>query len=51
MTFLKEDPTETVKTEICESLCKHWTNDKSQDELDECCDSCVLNKIKRIETV
>ena len=41
--------TEKMKSVICDNLCRHSMMQISQEELDNFCSECPLNKVKRIE--
>ncbi len=45
------DTTEEIKSHICDSICR-FANDCSlmQDELDELCENCIVDKITKIES-
>lgn len=50
-TLLQQNVTEDIKSHICDDLCK-FANDFyiTQDDLDEHCKNCIVDKIKRIES-
>lgn len=45
----ENDETEKMKSVICDNLCRHSMMQISQEELDNFCSECPLNKVKRIE--
>ena len=49
--LLKQDKTEDIKSKICDDICR-FANDYNitQEELDEHCANCIVDKITRIES-
>ena len=50
--LLKQDETETIKSKICDDICR-YANDYTitQEQLDEHCANCIVDRMTRIETV
>lgn len=46
---LEDDATENVKEIVCDFICQYRYCAKTQDEMDEICAECILNKISKIE--
>lgn len=46
--LIRKDPIEELTEHICDSLCKFPLADITQDELDEKCEACILNRIESI---
>lgn len=45
-----EDETENIKSHICDNICRFAVDcNLTQDELDEHCESCIVDKITKIE--
>lgn len=44
-----ENKTEEMLAVICDKLCRHAMMQISQEELENFCSECPLNKVKRIE--
>ncbi len=44
--LIRKDPIEELTEHICDNLCKYPVSDITQDELDEKCQSCILNRIE-----
>lgn len=47
--LLKEDPTENFKETVCDELCRYPREASSQDDLDDICENCILNRVKKVE--
>ena len=47
--LLKEDPTEKFKETVCDAICRFPREALSEDELDDICESCILNRTKKVE--
>lgn len=45
MTLLRKDPKEELTENICDNICKYPVSDITQDELDEKCRDCIVNRI------
>lgn len=45
MTLIRKDPIEELTENICDNICKYPVSDITQDELDEKCENCILNRI------
>lgn len=45
MTLIRKDPKEELTENICDHICKHPVSDITQDELDEKCEHCIVNRI------
>ena len=45
MTLLRKDPKEELTEHICDNICKYSNSDLTQDELDEKCEHCIVNRI------
>lgn len=46
----KQDMTEDMKSHICDDLCRFANDfDITQDELDEHCENCIVDQIRKIE--
>ena len=45
MTLIRKDPKEELTENICDNICKHPVSDITQDELDEKCEHCIVNRI------
>lgn len=45
----QDDATESVKGIICDYICQYRYCAKNQDEMDEICADCIVNKIAKIE--
>lgn len=41
--------TENFKATVCDDICRHPWKVPSQEELDEICEDCILNKVKKVE--
>lgn len=52
VSLLKQDETEDIKSHICDDICR-FANDCSitQEELDEHCANCIVDRITRIEKI
>lgn len=46
--LIRRDPVEELTECICDSLCKYQDLNNTQDELDEKCESCILNRIESV---
>ena len=46
--LIRRDPVEELTECICDSLCKYPDLNITQDELDEKCKSCILNRIESV---
>lgn len=46
--LIRKDPIEELTEHICDNLCKYPVADITQEELDEKCRSCILNRIESI---
>lgn len=46
--LIRKDPMEELSEYICDKLCKYPVADITQDELDEICESCILNRIESL---
>lgn len=46
---LKEDPTESFKETVCDHICRYPYEASDQDALDEICENCIVNKVKKVE--
>ena len=51
MTLIRKDPKEELTENICDNICKHPVSDITQDELDEKCEHCIVNRIVTVELV
>lgn len=49
LSLLKQDPTESFKETVCDHLCRFPRELHSQDELDEICENCIVDKVKKVE--
>lgn len=47
--LLKEDPTEKFKETVCDGICRYPWEAPSQDDLDDRCGDCILNRVKKVE--
>lgn len=47
--LLKQDPTEKFKATVCDDICRLPSVVSSQEELDDICEDCILNKVKKVE--
>jgi len=45
---IRKDPKEELTEHICDNLCKYPVSDITQDELDEKCSTCILNRIESL---
>lgn len=45
---IRKDPKEELTEYICDNLCKYPVSDITQDELDEKCSTCILNRIESL---
>lgn len=45
MSLIRKDPKEELTENICDNICKHSVSDLTQDELDEKCEHCIVNRI------
>lgn len=52
VSLVKQDETEDIKSKICDDICR-FANDCSitQEELDEHCANCIVDRITRIEKI
>lgn len=48
MSLIRKDPIEELSEYVCDELCKYPVSDITQDELDEICQSCILNRIESL---
>lgn len=46
--LIRRDPVEELIECICDSLCKYPDLNITQDELNEKCESCILNRIESV---
>lgn len=46
--LIRKDPIEELTEHICDSLCKFLLADITQDELDEKCEACILNRVESL---
>ena len=51
MTLLRKDPKEELTENICDKICKYSNSDLTQDELDEKCEHCIVNRIVTVVLV
>lgn len=51
MTLLRKDPKEELTENICDKICKYPVSDITQDELDEKCENCIVNRIESVVLV
>ena len=47
--LLKQDSTEKFKEKVCDEICRHPWEASSQEDLDDRCEDCILNKVKKVE--
>lgn len=51
LSLLKQDETETIKSKICDDICRFAVDCSiTQEQLDEHCANCIVDRIARIET-
>lgn len=52
VSLLKQDETENIKSKICDDICR-FANDCTitQEQLDEHCANCIVDRITRIEKI
>ena len=52
VSLLKQDETEDIKSKICDDICR-FANDYNitQEQLDEQCANCIVDRITRIEKI
>lgn len=43
-----KDPIEELTKHVCDNLCKYSVVDITQEELNEKCESCILNRIESL---
>ncbi len=48
MTLTRKDPKEELTENICDNICKYPVSDITQDELDEKCEHCIVNRIVEV---
>lgn len=48
MILIRKDPIEELTENICDNICKYPVSDITQDELDEKCRDCILNRIENV---
>lgn len=48
MSLIRKNPVEELTEEICDNLCKYPVSDMTQDELDEKCERCIVNRIVEV---
>lgn len=41
--------TEKFKETVCDEICRHPWEASSQEDLDDRCEDCILNKVKKVE--
>lgn len=46
--LIRKDPIEELTEYICDKLCKYPVADITQDELDDICENCILNRIENL---
>lgn len=46
--LIRKDPIEELSEHICDNLCKYPIADITQEELNEKCESCILNRIESL---
>lgn len=46
--LIRKDPIEELTEHICDKLCKYPIADITQEELNEKCESCILNRIESL---
>lgn len=46
--LIRKDPIEELTEHICDKLCKYPVADITQDELDDICENCILNRIENL---
>lgn len=47
--LLKEAPTEKFKETVCDEICRHPWEATFQEDLDDRCEDCILNRVKKVE--
>lgn len=45
MKLIRKDPKEELTENICDNICKYSNSDLTQDEFDEKCEHCIVNRI------
>lgn len=51
LSLLKQDETETIKSKICDDICRFAADCSiTQEQLDDYCANCIADRIVRIET-
>ncbi len=48
MTLIRKDPKEELTEHICDNICKYSNSDLTQDEIDEKCEHCIVNRIVEV---
>lgn len=48
MTLIRRNPVEELTEEICNNICKYSMSDLIQDEINEKCRDCILNRIEDV---
>lgn len=46
--LIHKDPIEELTEYICDNLCKYPASNITQDELDDICENCILNRIESL---
>ena len=49
LSLLKKDPTETFKETVCDKICRFPRETVSEDQLDDLCSCCIVDKVKKVE--
>lgn len=47
--LLKQDPTEKFKEKVCDDICRIPSVVSTQAKLDDICENCILNRVKKVE--
>lgn len=48
MILIRKDPKEELTENICDHICKYSNSDLTQDEFDEKCEHCIVNRIQDV---
>lgn len=52
VSLLKQDATDEIKEKICDNICRFAVDcNITQDQLDEYCEKCIVDKIRRVEMI